>query len=148
MKTTILFTIIIFTTYCGNTENNTEPNEPDSKSVIPQSEYTKENPEEWKDISLDHIPNISWEKKADEFNFTIETTGKTYHSGHRIEKIEIMDRDKMDLVVENLKQDQALTKISLKIKNGNWLENSKIFVKCNLHDLWTVPIEGIINVKK
>lgn len=107
--------------------------------ITPKPEYTATDAAEWEPIKSDHLPIVDVNIK--EKTIHVIVPGKTFDTSHYIEKIGIMDRDKVDLAVKSFdREEKPETTIQLKSFPEDW-KHTKIYVKCNLHDLWTTTLE-------
>ncbi len=139
--------IALSLTYCAG--ENEEPQEkgvrpPSSdstnKAISPQKEYTADNPAEWKSVANDHLPEITFNKSKSKENITVKVLGKKFSERHYIEVIGIMDEHSADIDLKYIERgSQPIAILSLNLKDHE-PEKVKVFVKCNLHDLWTVPL--------
>lgn len=141
------FTIPIFSlaflSYCNAEQDMNTPVEP----ITPKPEYTEEEAGEWEEIKNEHLPIVTIDRTQFEKNIIVQIPGRNFSNSHYIEKIGIMDKDKVDLAVE-VPQNKLEPSVNLTLKPiPSDLENTKIFVKCNLHDLWTVPLTKVVNKK-
>ena len=124
---------------CAGDNDNSEKNDVDSNSdsnsraISPQKEYTKDKPAEWEGIANEHLPEVKFDKSKTKDNIKVEVLGRKFTERHYIEVIGIMD-------VKYLKRgDKPTVILSLNTKEND-PEKIKVFVKCNLHDLWTTPL--------
>jgi desulfoferrodoxin (superoxide reductase-like protein) len=107
--------------------------------ITPKPEYTAEDPAEWESVKSDHLPFV--EAIPSEGTIYIKVPGKDFNPSHYIEKIGIMNKDKQDLDVKAFgREDVPEAKFTIKPFPEDW-KNTKIYVKCNLHDLWTTTLE-------
>jgi desulfoferrodoxin (superoxide reductase-like protein) len=143
MKNTIFLSLLLLTISCNQSDQGNTPVEP----ITPKPEYTLEDAGEWEDIKNEHLPNVTIDRTKMKNNIRVMIPGRRFSDSHYIEKIGIMNSDKVDLDVEvpanRLEPEVTLTLNPL----PSDLERTKIFVKCNLHDLWTVSLEKILNKK-
>jgi desulfoferrodoxin (superoxide reductase-like protein) len=139
--------IVLYLLHCtGNeeeiekAESRLETSDSSEKSISPQKEYTKANPAEWKSEVNDHLPEIIFNKSKSKENITVKVLGKKFSERHYIEVIGIMDEHSADIDLKYIDRGSLPTAIlSLNLRDYN-PENVKVFAKCNLHDLWTVPL--------
>ena len=131
---------------CAGDNDNSEKNDVDSNSdsnsraISPQKEYTKDKPAEWEGIANEHLPEVKFDKSKTKDNIKVEVLGRKFTERHYIEVIGIMDERQADLDVKYLKRgDKPTVILSLNTKEND-PEKIKVFVKCNLHDLWTTPL--------
>lgn len=139
--------ITLSLTYCSG--ENEEPQEKGvrpassdytSKAISPQKEYTEDNPAEWKSVANDHLPEITFNKSKAKDNITVKVLGRNFSERHYIEVIGIMDEHSADIDIKYIERgSQPIAILSLNLKDHE-PEKIKVFVKCNLHDLWTVPL--------
>lgn len=142
----LVWIILITSIFCGadNEENGQsgrpENSDPSSRAISPKKEYTKEEPAEWAEVANDHIPEIEFNKSKSKGNITVKIPGRKFSERHYIEVIGIMDERFADIDVKYLKRGDAPAAIlTLNTKDYD-PEKIKVFAKCNLHDLWTVPL--------
>lgn len=138
---------------CGKADDKNKPiglTDFDNKEKVvprvPMDEYTKEAPAEWSEIADDHLPTIQYLSGELTDNVRISLSGTGFNDSHYIEKIGIMDKNKRTLVVKELKRGNTKPSASLTLKEDPIeRKDLKVFVKCNLHDLWTVKLHEAIN---
>lgn len=112
----------------------------------PKEEYTAEDAGEWESIKEDHLPIVELDPKEGVVNVWLNP--KKFNPNHYIERIGIMNQDKVDLVSKPFgRQEEPRVSFVLKPFPSD-LERTKIYVKCNLHDLWTVTLAEVISQKK
>jgi desulfoferrodoxin (superoxide reductase-like protein) len=142
-QTVITLTLIVFILIsCQKEGGNDETADP----IKPQDEYTKENPGEWKAVAKDHAPLIELGGKLSPNNIKVTVPGSEFNDLHYIEKIGLIDKDKKELVGKSL--EKGVHEASLTFKyDPDSLEDLKIYVKCNLHDVWTMTLDKA-SVKK
>ncbi|MEM7181549.1 MAG: desulfoferrodoxin family protein [Spirochaetota bacterium] len=115
---------------------------------VPMAEYTKETPAEWVDVVDEHIPQVKYVPGSSTGNVQVSVEKHPNSMNHYIEKIGIMDRDKRTIVVKELKRGNQISTASLTLKlDPKERKDLKVFVKCNMHDLWTVKLHEAINEK-
>lgn len=86
------------------------------------------------------MPEIIFNKSKSKENITVKVLGKKFSERHYIEVIGIMDEHSADIDLKYIDRGSLPTAIlSLNLRDYN-PENVKVFAKCNLHDLWTVPL--------
>ena len=103
----------------------------------PLAEYTEDYAREWAPIAGEHIPEIQFVKKKGEEYIHIYVPLKDPSPAHYIEKIGIFDIDtKKDLAVAVFPRETTRFEIEFPYHYDD--RSVKVFVKCNLHDLWTV----------
>lgn len=104
----------------------------------PKAEYTAEDPGEWESIKDSHLPVVEMDTKSGVVFVRLQA--KNFDLSHYIERIGIMNADKMDLVSKAFQRgEEPKAEFVLKPFPSD-LEHTKIYVKCNLHDLWTVSL--------
>jgi desulfoferrodoxin (superoxide reductase-like protein) len=135
---------IFFTTCYSNQDNPVDVEKAipkkDVEVISPQKEYTKESSGIWKELAEDHLPEILWDDSKSEKNITVKVHGKTFTERHHIEVIGIFDENWIDIDTKSIKKDDALT-VTLSLDRSKYNPDKvKVFVKCNLHDLWTAPL--------
>ncbi|MBK7056933.1 MAG: hypothetical protein IPO06_02420 [Leptospiraceae bacterium] len=143
----ILGIIVLLLLNCTGNEEEIEEVEdrPDSsdvasRAISPQKEYTKDNPAEWESVVNDHLPEIIFNKSKSKENITVKVLGKKFSERHYIEVIGIMDEQSADLDVKYIDRGSQPTAILSLNPRDHDPEKIKVFAKCNLHDLWTVPL--------
>jgi desulfoferrodoxin (superoxide reductase-like protein) len=107
----------------------------------PLPEYTESYAREWETIAPEHIPQIKFiHRESGEF-IQIYVPLKDASASHYIEKIGIADKEtKADLDVAVIPRGSKKFQVELPYKyNDNQV---KVFVKCNMHDMWTVDDLG------
>lgn len=120
----------------GNRPQSSEP----SRAISPQKEYTKDKPAEWEAIADDHIPEIEFDEKKSKDNIKVKVLGKKFSERHYIEVIGIMDERGADIDIKYLQRESKPAVILSLNKKEYDPDKIKVFAKCNLHDLWTVPL--------
>ncbi len=104
----------------------------------PEAEYTENKAGEWEDIKDEHVPFIKIISRSKKDNIEIKVNGE-FTLDHYIERIGIMDETKQDLAGLSLKKNQRPT-ATLTLYPIPENPKVKVYVKCNLHDLWTKPL--------
>lgn len=144
-KISIVF-CIFFLSACNDDSADMQQN--GSEPAKPQDEYTREEPGEWKSIAEEHIPEVRFEKSGYNYEFTVTVPGRGFTAGHRVEKIGIMDGDKTDIVVNTVNSEEIPVTTVLKLNTEKYsIDNAKVYIKCNLHDLWTVSLQEVLHKK-
>ena len=120
---------LIFNFYCGNPgDNDIGP---------PKPEYTQEDPGRWVEIADDHLPDIRIEGGYFDPKIFISIKSHKWSKDHYIEKIGIFRiKDKKDLVIQEFTPGTFVYTAEFPYDYDD--REVKVFVKCNLHDLWTV----------
>jgi desulfoferrodoxin (superoxide reductase-like protein) len=131
----VLF-LFLLTVHCVQEESTTEGVSP----VIPQKEYTGEEPGQWAGLANDHIPKFTFNRSLNQNNLRVEIPGRKFNERHYIEAIGIMDEKMADIDVKILQRGDIPIAI-LTLDKSMDPKKVKVFAKCNLHDLWTHPIE-------
>ncbi|MCG9874792.1 MAG: hypothetical protein MH321_08405 [Leptospiraceae bacterium] len=138
-KVFLFFFFSLFIFSCGVDDGEREP-------VTPQDEYTLEAPGIWSGLEESHLPIVLVTRKGrGEQKIAIRVQDTTNFSlNHYIEKIGIMDENKMDIAVK-IFPDRTVyidEPIDASFELSSLPESPKIkaYVKCNLHDLWTSPV--------
>lgn len=113
---------------------------PEQKNAImPQKEYTEKNPGNWKGLEDEHLPKIQIFTGRKQ-NIVITVPVKNASQKHYIEKIAIIDKSGKELAAKvfsrHKKYFEAIFSIHPLPKRGT----AKIYIKCNLHDVWTAPL--------
>ncbi len=111
--------------------------------IAPLREYTEENPREWGKIAEEHIPQARMTSDRGMEAIVIKVPLKKPSTGHYIEKIGILDEKGKEIVSE------AIPRLPNPKTHAFFLTRDlprdrsklKVFIKCNLHDRWTVPME-------
>lgn len=140
-----LFFLLFLTVFSCTSENDLEDDsenisrkKPSVPARTPKREYTKEEPGEWKQLEKDHLPIIKIDTSIRKNNVHIIIPGK-FNENHYIERIGIMDEDLKDITGVDLSKNQKM-EIDLSLYPIPDNPNTKVYVKCNKHDLWTEPI--------
>lgn len=134
----VLFCITLFFSCTNELQNDL--NEPKEKIIpkVPKPEYTEKDAGEWEEIKDAHVPTIKLNRKSKTDNVEITVNGE-FTEQHYIERIGIMDENKQDLAGISLTKLQKAT-VTLTLDPIPENPKVKVYVKCNLHDLWTKPI--------
>ena len=131
-KLILLITLVWLFSCVQENQNQNQP-------ITPQPEYTSEDAGEWEAIKQDHLPFTDVNLK--EKSIFVKVESKTFNETHYIEKIGIMNQDKVDLAVKSFNRtDKTEVAFQFKTFPEDW-KHTKIYVKCNLHDLWTTTLE-------
>lgn len=132
--------LILFNFYCSNEEGGNQPQPPPEKIVpiTPKAEYTEQEAREWEEIKDEHLPKIKIDFKSKKENIAIKVEGG-FNERHYIERIGIMDENKQDLAGKSLEVNQK-PEVVLSLDPIPENPRVKVYVKCNLHDLWTKPL--------
>ena len=111
-----------------------------SQPITPLDEYKKGKSREWENLEKDHLPQIIINENKKK-NITVRVSFSKEQPGHYIEKIGIMDSKKRDIVpVKSLTNKGRIFEASFSLSPIP--ENAKVYVKCNLHDLWTKKLKS------
>ncbi|MCP5502084.1 MAG: hypothetical protein H7A25_19450 [Leptospiraceae bacterium] len=158
----ILLIILSLTLFCGQQDNKDKGDKGKDPSLLevskqnptptgprtPMSEYTEEAPGEWEKFKETHVPQIEYFSERSQNNIKVVLKAEGYDNSHYIERIGIMDRDKRDFDSKALKRGQV-PQAELTLKDiPEDLSTVKVYVKCNLHDLWTVPLSKVKELSK
>ncbi len=136
---TLLISFYLICFSCSNEgENSTSGQKQKIIPITPKSEYTEQESGEWKLLKDDHLPHIKIIPKSTKDNIEVQVLGK-FNEQHYIERIGIMNRDKQDLAGINL-QKMSNANATLTLYPIPESPEIKVYVKCNLHDLWTKPL--------
>lgn len=126
--------VMVFFVGCAQMEEDSQKAEPRT----PKAEYTREDAGEWESIKDFHLPIVEIDRKSG--GVSVQLSSKNFDHSHYIERIGIMNGDKVDLASKPLQRgDEPRADFILKPFPSD-LERTKIYVKCNLHDLWTVSL--------
>jgi desulfoferrodoxin (superoxide reductase-like protein) len=144
----VLLGMIIFSqAFCSGENDEKGPSErrppssdSSSRAISPQKEYTKDNPAEWESIANDHLPEIVFNESKSKGNVTVKVLGRKFSERHYIEVIGLMDERLADIDIKYLKRGDIPAAVLTLNKKEYDPEKIKVFAKCNLHDLWTVPL--------
>lgn len=108
--------------------------------IVPQAEYTVEQPGEWRGIEDEHLPKISFQPNESEGNIVVHVDLKTRSPSHYLERIGIMTEDKKDLAGTAFNRNSTDYTVRMTIHANQASGKIKVYAKCNLHDLWTVSL--------
>ena len=139
----LLFAFSLMINFCTADFEHTENTEskPKVPPRVPKREYTEEVPGEWKSIANEHLPELKIDYSKKKENIHVKVPGHKFTTDHYIEKIGIFDENFVDLDVKTFERGQdPIAILSLNFKDHN-PEKVKVFVKCNLHDLWTQSLK-------
>ena len=123
---------------CTNEEGNNQPPPEKIIPITPKPEYTEKEAGEWEEIKDEHLPKVKIDFKAKKENIAIKVEGG-FNERHYIERIGIMDENKQDLAGKSLEVNQK-PEVVLSLNPIPENPKVKVYVKCNLHDLWTKPL--------
>lgn len=124
---------------CTNEFQNNQNDPPEKvEPKVPKPEYTEVDAGEWEGIKDAHVPHIKINRKSKTDNVEISVKGE-FSEQHYIERIGIMDQNKQDLAGISLQKLQKPT-VTLTLDPIPDDPHVKVYVKCNLHDLWTKPV--------
>jgi len=128
-QTLFLFILSLTVFSCGNP--------PSDDTGAPKPEYTEEDPGRWESIAEDHLPEISILGGYFSPRIKISLESKNWNKSHYIEKIGIFRiSDKKDLAIQEFSPGTFVYSAEFPYEYED--DQVKVFVKCNLHDLWTV----------
>jgi desulfoferrodoxin (superoxide reductase-like protein) len=131
----------LFSIHCSNEMSNKSIDQDKPEKIIPKTpkpEYTEKDAGEWDALKNEHLPIVKINPKSKKDNVEIRVMGE-FSEDHYIERIGIMDENRQDLAGMNLKKLQK-TEVLLTLDPVPENPKVKVYVKCNLHDLWTKPI--------
>jgi desulfoferrodoxin (superoxide reductase-like protein) len=112
----------------------------------PKEEYTRDKPGEWEEIAGEHLPVVTIHENEIQ-NIRVRVNLKSAGTGHYIEKIGIMDSSKRDIAVKTFSRHERYFEAKFSLSPLPEEKGTKVYVKCNLHDLWTVPISEAKRIK-
>ncbi|PJZ69587.1 hypothetical protein CH373_08725 [Leptospira perolatii] len=120
-------------------------NESDTKPKTPKAEYTAQDPGEWEGMESSHAPLFTVEKlEGGKTKITVTVKENSlYNASHYIERIGIFNKDKIDIVGKSFQKPAhglPSTRAELVVKDLSNDPHLKVYLKCNLHDLWTAPL--------
>lgn len=139
MKKILILLLCIFI-YSSCDKLDTEVQETNYKPVTPKAEYTKEKPGEWKGMEKEHLPVIRI-TSGDKINVIISVPLVNKDGKHYIETIGVMDESKKVIASKNFTRNTRYYQTGFYIPSNLLGKNLKVYVKCNLHDLWTAPLK-------
>ena len=140
-KLIYFFSVLVFISLsfqCTNEESGNQTPPEKVVPVTPKAEYTDEEAGEWEEIKSNHLPKIKIDNKSKKDNIEIHVEG-IFSEQHYIERIGIMDENKQDLAGKSLKKNEK-PEVTLSLDPIPENPKVKVYVKCNLHDLWTRPL--------
>ncbi len=134
--------LVLFSADCSDTRDKSQPPEERSTSgsIIPNKEYTFDNPGVWAGKENEHLPEIRILDKELE-NILISVPLDNKDGKHYIEKIGIMDEKGHTIVYVPFSRHTRFFLAKMTLYPIPRDKNLKVFVKCNLHDTWTAPLE-------
>lgn len=142
-KQNLIFIVLILLTgiiavHCENSADFGEKTREQESHLEPLPEYTEKQAREWEPIKQDHLPQI-WitEESGDEY-LRIFVPLKDPSPSHYIEKVGLMNQKGKTLFVKEFGRSPGKYDVKFKLQNEWDIATSRVFVKCNLHDLWTV----------
>jgi desulfoferrodoxin (superoxide reductase-like protein) len=111
--------------------------------ITPLPEYTAENPREWGKVAHEHIPSVTLSRKNGKDALLISIPLLKPSMEHYIERIGIMDENGKEIASESIPRlANPITYAYFLLKDlPSNRQKLKAFAKCNLHDLWTAPLE-------
>lgn len=128
---------LLMALHCGGKEDN----KPHS---VPNAEYSYEAPGQWIDLRDEHSPQLTYFRDRPQNNLLAYVKLKGSGQQHYIEKIGIMDMNKRDVVpfVTSEKTAEGYYQGWFTIESFRYARDQKwkLYVKCNLHDLWVKEI--------
>jgi desulfoferrodoxin (superoxide reductase-like protein) len=112
-----------------------------SREIVQQDQFTREKPGHWEGLEDEHLPRIKFFPDRKKDNIEVRVYLNPSGGRHYIEKIGLMNEQKQDVSVVSLKNDvpQSNIVVYLTYPLGD-TDKVKVFVKCNIHDLWTAPL--------
>lgn len=138
-----LFAFCLMINFC--TADYEQPEDKESQPKVPprvpKREYTEETPGEWKSIANEHLPDLKIDYSKKKENIHVKVPGHKFTMDHYIEKIGVFDENFIDLDVKTFERGQdPVATLSVNLGDHD-PEKIKVFVKCNLHDLWTQALK-------
>lgn len=115
-----------------------EKKEKEKLPVEPMAEYTRENAREWKGMEDEHIPTVQVTDEGGHTYIRAFLTMKSRNASHYIEKMGILDVSGKTLYVRTFGRDPVKYDFKFQVPRDLDLDTTKVFVKCNIHDMWTV----------
>ena len=114
----------------------------DGNPRTPRAEYTAEEPGEWLAFRDTHAPRLQIQRDI----LKIEVPLTRITTDHYIEKIGVMDELGRDVLEPRAyaREDNSAAAVEAQFSiAGLRSERGKlrVYAKCNLHDLWTAPLE-------
>ena len=109
----------------------------------PLPEYTMEKPREWENIADEHVPDVRLSRLTGKDAIMISVSIEKPTMQHYVEKIGIMDENNKEIVSETiLRKPNPKTWAYFLIEDLPVEKKGlKAFIKCNLHDMWTTPLD-------
>ena len=123
----------------GSFCKNTPDAENTKERIIPKAEYTLDEPGEWEGMDFEHVPKVKILPGTKQ-NIQVKMVLINHDGSHYIERIGIMDENKKDLAGQSFSKNTQYYDIKLDLYPIPKNKNLKVYAKCNLHDLWTVPL--------
>jgi desulfoferrodoxin (superoxide reductase-like protein) len=130
----ILWVLIII---AGCNKSREEDNQ---KQKVPQPEYTRENPGEWEGMENEHLPKIEVLPNESKDNVIVTVALKNPSETHYVERIGVMDAERKDIAGQSFTRNAHGYRAVLTVYPLHENSNFKVYVKCNLHDLWTMRL--------
>jgi desulfoferrodoxin (superoxide reductase-like protein) len=111
--------------------------------ITPLAEYTEENPREWENIADEHVPQARLTTDKGREAIIIKAPLKKPTTAHYIEKIGILDETGREIISETIPRMPNPKTYAFFLTDYLPRDRSKlkIFIKCNLHDRWTVLLK-------
>ncbi len=127
---------LLFTAGCSNLKDD-----PGEGRRTPLPEYTEHNAREWTAVSPEHLPVISFTVKQGTPYIRVQVPLKNPSESHYIEKIGIYNKISKEVLAEKaFSRTDRIFEADFPYDYND--AEIKVFVKCNLHDLWTVEDPG------
>lgn len=118
---------------------------PGNDPITPQKEYTAETPGEWESVAYAHVPSVHIGENPDgRKTLRVGVPNLKREEGHYIERIGVMDAGQRDIEARSLSRTEFPGAVLPVDPHILYSEGIKIYVKCNLHDLWTVEMEKVM----
>jgi desulfoferrodoxin (superoxide reductase-like protein) len=108
---------------------------------VPKAEYTREDPDQWKGLEEEHLPVVTINRDSDP-DISVRVNLKKPGGDHYIEKIGIMGPDKKVYALKTFNRYQTIYTAGFSSRGlPSDTAGMKVFARCSLHSLWTVPLE-------
>ncbi len=116
----------------------------DNDPIKPQDVYTRKKPANWRGKENTHLPQVVIYEGRKQ-NIVVTVPLKDPSPRHYIEKIAIYDKkNKKDLAVKVFSKHAGYFEAIFSLHPVPRGEHIMVYAKCNLHDLWMVPLSEAI----
>ncbi|GEM_PF-3034407 len=132
MRLRYIFLLSLVAVACGTEKKSREP-------LVPQKEYTRENPAEWSQLTKSHLPVVILHPEQKTNNVEIVVPIQSKSLDHYVEVVGILDSQNHEIASQKISHERLQNVVRVYFTADPSLPGLKAFARCSQHDLWTTP---------